>query len=75
MDLSGKYNFQAALTDGGICQVLNGNSLHATYTSNKRTDVFLEGLDAKKREGVKPEMIQGTGKLFRKTFWLDVGER
>ena len=74
MDLSGKYKFRAALTDGGICQVMDGNSLHATYASNKRTDVFRKGLDPRTAE-VEPEMIEGTGKLFRKTFWLDVGER
>ena len=74
MDLSGKYKFRASLTDGGICQVLNGNSIGATYTSNKRIDVLMEGLDGR-TDDVEPDMIEGTGKLFRKTFWFDVGER
>ena len=74
MDLSGKYKFRAALTDGGICQVLNGNSMDATFTSSARADEFKNSLDERTEE-VIPEMIHGTGQLFRKTFWLDVGER
>ena len=74
MDLSGKYKFRAALTDGGICHVLNGNSMDATFSSSPRADVFKSSLDERMEE-VIPDMIHGTGKLFRKTFWLDVGER
>ena len=74
MDMSGKYKFRAALTDGGICHVLNGNSMDATFSSAQRTDVLKTNLDERTEE-VVPEMIHGTGKLFRKTFWLDVGER
>ena len=54
--------------------MLNGNSIGATYTSNKRIDVLMEGLDGR-TDDVEPDMIEGTGKLFRKTFWFDVGER
>ena len=74
MDLSGKYKFRAALTDGGICHVLNGNSMDATFSSSPRADVLKSSLDERTKD-VEPDMIHGTGKLFRKTFWLDVGER
>ena len=67
MDLSGKYTFKAALTDGGICQVLNGNSMDATFTSSARADEFKTSLDERTEE-VIPDMIHGTGQLFRKTF-------
>ena len=74
IDLSGKYEFMAALTDGGICHVLNGNSMDATFSSSPRADVLKSTLD-ERTEDVTPEKIHGTGKLFRKTFWFDVGER
>ena len=74
LDLSGKYKFRAALTDAGICHVLNGNSMDATYSSSPRADVLKRSLD-ERTEDVVPDMIHGTGKLFRKTFWFDVGER
>ena len=74
MDLSGEYEFRASLTDAGICQVLNGNSMDATFSSSPRVDVLKSSLDARTKD-VEPKKIHGTGKLFRKTFWLDVGER
>ena len=74
IDVSGKHTFRAALTDGGICQVLNGKSLGETYSSAQKADILKKTLDARIDE-VVPDMIQGTGMLFRKKFWLDVGER
>ena len=70
----GKYKFRAALTDKGICQVFNGNSMSATYSSGEKSDIFKDNLDARTGEEM-PEMIQGAGLLFRKSFWLDIGER
>ena len=72
--MSGRYKFRAALTDKGICQVFNGNSMSATYSSAEKSDRFKELLDARAGEEM-PEMIQGAGILFRKIFWLDIGER
>ena len=67
-------------TLAGICHVFNGNSIRGTFKPswsihppNRRVDVFQENLD--ERPYVVPEMIWGTGKKFRKTFWLDIGER
>ena len=74
VDLSGKFKFRAALTDGGICQVFNGQPLSATFTSAQRSDIFKNLLDGRS-DNALPDMIQGSGMLFRKTFWLDVGER
>ena len=74
LDLSGKHKFKAALTDAGICHVLNGHSMDATYSSSPRVDVLKSSLD-ERTEDIVPDMIHGTGKLFRKTFWFDVGER
>ena len=48
--------------------------MDATFSSSPRADVFKSSLDERMEE-VIPDMIHGTGKLFRKTFWLDVGER
>ena len=45
-----------------------------TYSSAQKADILKKTLDARIDE-VVPDMIQGTGMLFRKTFWLDVGER
>ena len=53
---------------------MNGQSMHHTYNANDRIDVFKRTLDERKEE-YKPDMINGTGKIFRKTFWLDIGER
>ena len=66
-------NYQLA-TLTGICHVLNGNSVHNTFVSGGRVDVFQENLDARQNE-VIPDTIEGTGKLARKTFWLNIGER
>ena len=74
LDLSGKHKFKAALTDAGICHVLNGNSMDATFSSSPRADVLKRSLDERTGD-IVPNMIHGTGKLFRKTFWFDVGER
>ena len=72
--MTGKFKFQAALTDGGICHVMNGRSLKHTYNANGRIIEFQRNLDSR-QDDHKPDMIHGTGKLFRKTFWLDIGER
>ena len=74
MDLNKGHEYQSALTDGGICHVYDGNSLEATYSPNDRIDIFHKNLDARVGS-ITPKKIEGTGQLFRKTFWLDVGER
>ena len=65
----------------GICHVFNGNSIRGTFMPGwslhpptRKVDVFEDNLD-RRTERVIPEMIWGNGKQFRKTFWLDVGER
>ena len=58
----------------GICHVFNGNSIHDTFATGTRVDVFQDNLDERKGE-VVPDSIKGTGKRFQKTFWLDIGER
>ena len=74
VDVSGKFKFMPALTDGGICQVLNGKPMRTTYASSERADIFKKLLDGRMEKAV-PNMIRGSGVMFKKTFWLDVGER
>ena len=74
LDLSNMYEFQPALTDGGICHVYDGNTLDATYFPQDRVFNFHKYFDP--RVGaIKPQNITGTGQLYRKVFWLDVAER
>ena len=62
--------FHAAMTDAGICQVYNGNSLSSTYTTTDRIMDIEYSIDTKKGI-IKPDMIQGTGKISETTMWLD----
>ena len=48
--------------------------MSATYSSGEKSDIFKDNLDARTGKEM-PEMIKGTGILFRKIFWLDIGER
>ena len=74
LDLNKEYEFNTALTDGGICHVYGGNSLESTFSEQDRITTFHKNIDP--RVGpILPLKIEGTGQLFRKIFWLDVAER
>ena len=65
--------FHLALTDSGMCQVYNGNSLKSTYNATERTEALWESVDT--RGEIAPKWINGSGKIYQKTFWLDIGDR
>ena len=56
-----------------MCQVYNGNSMKSTFASTKRTEALWTSLDP--RDIITSEIINGSGKIYQKTFWLDIGER
>ena len=71
VDISYKHtNFNPALTDAGVCQVLNGDSLLSTFASSSRIDQLQYSLDPRQAP-VKPKNITGTGKISQMTMWLD----
>ena len=73
MDLSGRMsNFYPSLTDNGICNVFNGNSLLSTFKPGGKIDWFGTSLD--QRPESKLEMIDGTGHLYQKMLWLNVAD-
>ena len=63
----------AAITDSGLCDVLNGNTLKSTYRRGYRADTLADAFDH--RRDMRPEKIEGTGHTYRKTFWLYVGDK
>ena len=56
-----------------MCQVYNGNTMKSTFTATKRTEALQTPLDP--RDEMAPKFINGSGKIYQKTFWLDIGER
>ena len=66
-------NFHIAVTDSGLCQVMNGNTMTSTYKPTIRMEELGAALDS--RDNVKPRPISGSGKLHQITFWLDIGDR
>ena len=67
-------NFKTALTDAGICQVYNGDSLFSTFSSSARTHELQYSLDPR-QESLNPQNITGTGKISQITMWLDAGNK
>ena len=62
-----------APTDKGLCQVYNGGTMKSTFSSTKRIEELSSALD--KRESYDPKYINGSGTIYQKTFWLDIGDR
>ena len=62
-----------APTDVGLCHVYNGNSMKSTFVENDRIVALSSSLD--QRDTFTPRNVNGSGKIFQKTFWLDIGER
>ena len=65
--------FVMAPTDVGLCQVYNGGTMKSTFSSTNRIEELSSALD--QRESYEPKYINGSGKIYRKTFWLDIGDR
>ncbi len=74
MDLSpNNHKFYPALTDAGLCSMYNGQPLRLTYAGSERTDKMEAAFDARKK--FEAEKIVGTGKVYEKTFWLNIADR
>ena len=67
-------NFNPALTDAGICQVYNGDSLLSSFATSPRIHDLQFSLDPRPNS-IKPHMIDGTGKISQMTMWLDAGNK
>ena len=65
--------FRIALTDSGLCQVLNGDAMRSSFTSTQRIEELSMALDS--RDIFRPDKIRGSGKIYEKTFWIDIGDR
>ena len=65
--------FYLAPTDVGLCQVYNGNSMMSTFAKTDRIEELSSALD--QRESYDPKFINGSGKIYQKVFWLDIGDR
>ena len=62
-----------APTDVGLCNVYNGNSMKSTFVNTNRMEDLWSTFD--QRDTFTPREVQGSGKIFQKTFWLDIGDR
>ena len=52
----------------------NGNNLHLSYKDSPRITELSHSLDP--RTGLfSPKMINGTGKIYQKTLWLNAADR
>ena len=66
--------FNMATTDSGLCQVLNGDTMKATFAATSRMRELWSALEKPKTD-LKPHMIEGAGKGYQKVFWLDLGDK
>ena len=75
VDLEGiNIDFTPSITDAGICQVYNGDSIGSLFKETVRVNEFMSSLDPRS-ESVPPNMINGTGKISQKVFWLDASNK
>ena len=65
--------FQIGATDSGLCYVLNGDNIRSTYAKTQRVDEISQALD--QRYSTEPAMIKGSGEIYEKTFYIDIGDR
>ena len=63
-------HFHPAITDKGLCRVLNGMSMSQTYKPSERIQDLSDRLNSRKKGSIWK--VQGTGTRFRKTMWLDL---
>ena len=76
VDLGNEHSpdFKTAITDVGLCQVLNGDSLYSTFKESPRTKQLQHSFDPSKSD-FEPKLINGTGKLFETTMWLNAANK
>ena len=65
--------FNIGATDSGLCHILNGEDMRSTFAGTDRMKDLWESLD--KRKSISAKYINGSGKIYEKTFWLDIGDR
>ena len=65
--------FNIGVTDVGLCHILNGEDMRSTFVGTDRMKELWKSLD--KRQSISPKYINGSGKIFEMTFWLDIGDR
>ena len=71
VDLSYKVtDFKPALTDAGICQVYNGDSMYSSFSLSPRISNLQYCIDPRTKQ-ITPLTIDGTGKISQITMWLD----
>ncbi len=75
MDLNGgEDDFIGALTDDGTCNVYNGRALLETYSSSVTKISELANV-TDPRASFAHKMINGTGPIYAKSFWINVADR
>ena len=65
--------FNIGVTDAGLCYIHNGEDMRSTFAETTRMAELWESLD--ERQSVTPKYIKGSGRIYEKTFWLDIGDR
>ena len=63
------------LTDYGVCQVYNARPMRDTFKESTRMSELSRYLDPRPENTFVPKMVNGTGKIFEKTFWINVADR
>ncbi len=66
-----KANSETVVTDHGICETVNGNSIKETFEENERIAKFNQMLDRRDKT-VTPSKIRGSGSIHMSSFWLNV---
>ena len=75
VDLDNKnIDFNPSITEAGICQVYNGDSIQSVFKDSSRVTELKDAFDLRSTE-IVPNMINGSGKISQKTFWLDVSDK
>ncbi len=64
-------NSETVVTDHGICETVNGNSVRETFVENERITMFNTMLD-RRDQMVVPSKIKGSGSIHKSSFWLNM---
>ena len=67
-------DFNPSVTEAGVCQVYNGDSMSSLFKETPRMNDLQNVIDLRKTE-IVPQIINGTGKISQKTFWLDASNK
>ena len=67
-------DFSPSITEAGVCQVYNGDSMHSLFKETPRMDELKSVIDMRNTE-INPQQITGSGKISQMTFWLDASNK